>query len=74
MTTLKELRKDRNLSLEAFAVLSGTDIATISRVELGLQVPRPDTIVKLARGLGIGALRMAAILQHPEDVPGEGAA
>lgn len=60
---LRELRKERQLTLEALEVLAGVDIATISRIERGLSEPRPETVVKLARALGISARRMAAMLQ-----------
>jgi transcriptional regulator with XRE-family HTH domain len=59
---LRELRRERQLSLEAVAYLAGVDIATISRIERGLIEPRPTTVVKLARGLGIGVRRMASII------------
>lgn len=67
---LRELRKERGLTLEAVSVLADdVDIATISRIERGLTRPRPDTVVKLARGLGISARRMRRILadgQHED--------
>jgi transcriptional regulator with XRE-family HTH domain len=65
---LRELRKERGLSLEAVSVLAGLDIATLSRIERGIQQPRPDTVVRLARGLGIAARRMQAILEPQESV------
>jgi transcriptional regulator with XRE-family HTH domain len=64
---LRELRGERGLSLEAVSVLTGLDIATISRIERGLQSARPDTVVRLARGLGIAARRMQAILDQPAE-------
>jgi transcriptional regulator with XRE-family HTH domain len=60
---LKELRSRRNLTLEAVAILAGVDIATVSRIERGLVEARPETIVNLARGLGVSAARMKAIVQ-----------
>jgi transcriptional regulator with XRE-family HTH domain len=62
---LRELRRARNLTLEAVSVLADVDMATVSRLERGLVDPRPDTIVKLARGLGISARRMRVILTEP---------
>ena len=59
---LRELRKARGLSLDAVAVLADVDIATVSRIERGLVEPRRATIVKLARGLGVSASRMAKML------------
>jgi transcriptional regulator with XRE-family HTH domain len=59
---LRELRRLRNLTLEAVAVLAGVDAATVSRIERGLVEARPETIVNLARGLGVSAARMKAIV------------
>lgn len=67
MSGLRQLRDDRGLTLEAVSVLAGVDIATISRIERGLVEPRPDTVVKLARGLGVSARRMVAIIEAPAD-------
>lgn len=61
--TLRELRKERQLTLEALGLLAGVDVATISRIERGLVEARPQTIVKLARGLGMSARRMAEIVR-----------
>jgi transcriptional regulator with XRE-family HTH domain len=64
---LKALRRrQRGLSLEALAYLAGVDQATISRIERGLTEPRRDTVVRLARGLGISAKRMAAIVAEAQ--------
>ena len=68
--SLRELRRQRGLSLEALAVLAGMDIASLSRIERGLQRPRPETVVRLAKGLGIAALRMKEILEHVEEPAG----
>jgi transcriptional regulator with XRE-family HTH domain len=62
MGELRALRSERQLTLEAVSVLANVDVATVSRLERGLTVARPDTIVKLARGLGISARRMHSIL------------
>jgi transcriptional regulator with XRE-family HTH domain len=59
---LRTLRQERGLTLEAVTVLGGPDPATVSRVERGLVQPRPETIVRLARALGMSARRMASIL------------
>jgi len=60
---LRELRRERGLTLEAVSVLADVDVATVSRIERGLCEARPATVVKLAKGLGIGARRMAEILK-----------
>jgi transcriptional regulator with XRE-family HTH domain len=67
---LRELRKERGLSLEALSVLSEVDIASLSRIERGRQAPRPETVVRLAKGLGIAARRMQAILEEPSEPVG----
>ena len=59
--TLRELLQVRGLTLEAAAVLAGTDASTISRVMNGRQRPRPVTIVRLARALGVSAKRLQAM-------------
>lgn len=69
---LRELRRERGLTLEAIAFLAGddVDIATISRIERGLVTPRPDTVVKLARALGVSVKRMRAMVSdsQPEGI------
>jgi len=60
--TFRDFRRQRDLTLEAVAVLGRVDPATISRIERGLVEPRPETVVRLARGLGVSARRMAAIV------------
>lgn len=75
-TALQELLHDRGLTLEATAVLGQCETSTISRIVRGQQRPRPQTIVTLARALGISAKRMEAMTSaawaaaHPgEKVP-----
>ena len=53
MTGLRALRQERGLTLEALAFLADVDIASISRIERGLARPRKDTVVRLAKALGI---------------------
>src|SRR4051794_32752027 len=60
--SLRALRAERGLTLEALAILSDVDVATISRIERHLVEARPATVVKLARGLGIAAKRMKQIV------------
>ncbi len=68
--SLLEHRKERRLSLDAVGVMAGVDPATVNRIERGLVTPRPDTIVKLARGLGISASRMKQIIVESTDAAG----
>jgi transcriptional regulator with XRE-family HTH domain len=52
---LKRLRKERNLSQEKLAGLSGLDRSYISILERNLKLPSLYTILALASGLGIKA-------------------
>jgi transcriptional regulator with XRE-family HTH domain len=52
---LKRLRKDRKLSQEELADLSGLDRSYISILERNLKLPSLYTILALASGLGIKA-------------------
>ena len=71
--TLRELLTERGLSLDAAAVLAGVDPSTISRIASGRTRARPETIVRLSRGLGISARRFQGICNaswlaaHPRD-------
>ena len=62
---LRQPRQERGLTLQAVSVLSGITAAEASMLERGLIQPRPETIVKLARALGVGAYRMRHILTTP---------
>ena len=59
MSELREIRKQRGLSLEAVGYLAGVDAATISRIENGQVQPRPETVVTIARALGVSVSRIA---------------
>ncbi|MEC1524805.1 helix-turn-helix transcriptional regulator [Neobacillus niacini] len=53
--TVKRLRKERKLSQEKLADLSGLDRSYISILERNLKLPSLYTILALAAGLGIKA-------------------
>jgi transcriptional regulator with XRE-family HTH domain len=59
---LRELRKQRGLTLEAVGYLADVDPATMSRIERGLVEPRRETVVRLARALGVSVNRMRSLL------------
>jgi transcriptional regulator with XRE-family HTH domain len=59
---LRELRRDRGLTLEAVSVLAGISAMEVSLLERGKVRPRPETIVALAKALRISAYRMRDIL------------
>jgi transcriptional regulator with XRE-family HTH domain len=50
---LREARERRLLTQPELSELSGVMVATISRIENGLQQPRIPTIRKLAKVLGV---------------------
>ena len=53
----------RHLSAEALGLLADVDGSTISLIERGLRDPRPETVVRLARALGVGAKRLQAMIE-----------
>ena len=57
-TELREIRKARGLTLESVAYLAGCDVASVSRIERGLQTPRPDLAVRISRALGVSIGRI----------------
>lgn len=57
-SSLRDLIRDRGLSFDAVAVMSDLDTSAVSRVVNGKRQARPETIVKLARGLGVSAKRI----------------
>jgi transcriptional regulator with XRE-family HTH domain len=67
--SLRELREKRGLTQEAVGLLGGLDVSQVSRLERGLSKPRPTTVVKLARALGIRVSTMQTILANQP--PGE---
>jgi len=69
-----DLLRDRGLTYEAAAVLAQVETSTISRIARGQSKARPQTIVTLARALGISPKRLEAMTDaawaaaHPEKV------
>lgn len=70
---LRTLLEQRGLSQEAAALIGEVDPSTIYRIVEGQVRARAATIVRLARGLGIGARRMQAMCDahyfavHPDE-------
>ena len=65
MRTLRELLDARGLTMDAAAVLGDVDTATISRICSGHAGATPQTVVRLARALGVNARRMAQLCDRP---------
>ena len=56
-TSLRAVRVQRGFTVEALAVLADVHKSTVSRVERGLVEPGPETVVAIARALGVSASR-----------------
>ncbi len=73
MTPLRELVADRDLRMDALGLLARRDKATVSRIVAGKTRAEPETVVAMARALGISARRMQALCDasweaaHPQD-------
>lgn len=66
MSTLREMRQHRGLTLEQLARMVHVSPACLSRWETGLRSPHPDQWPHLARGLDVPAARIgAAVRQGP---------
>jgi transcriptional regulator with XRE-family HTH domain len=70
---LGDLFRGRGLTYEAVAVLGQVETSTISRIARGQSKARPQTIVNLARALGISPKRLEAMTDaawtaaHPDE-------
>jgi transcriptional regulator with XRE-family HTH domain len=62
---LREIRMARGLTLESVAYLAGCDKATVSRIERGLQAPRPEMVVRISRALGVSINRIVVAKPRP---------
>ena len=60
--SLRGLLRQRGLSFDAVSVLAGVDTSVISRLVNGKRQARPETVVKIARALGISARRLQVML------------
>ena len=61
-TALRDFLSKRGLTFDAAAVLAGVETSTISRIVNGQMGARPETIVRLARALGISAKRLEGMV------------
>lgn len=72
-SALGDLLRNRGLTYEAAAVLAQVETSTISRIVRGQSKAKPQTIVTLARALGISAKRLEAMVRaawgaaHPDE-------
>lgn len=56
--TMRQLRRERLLTIRALAAGAGVSTRTVVQVERGGQTPRPGTIRKLAAALGVEPARV----------------
>jgi len=72
-SALGDLLRERGLTYEAAAVLAQIETSTISRIVRGQSRARPQTIVTLARALGISPKRLESMAgaawasAHPDE-------
>ena len=70
---LRDFLASRDITQDAAGVLAGLDGSTISRIMAGQARARPQTVVKLAKALGVNARRMQAMCEahwlaaHPDE-------
>ena len=55
---LRELRRQRGLTVEQVAMLAGVDKSTISRAERGLQKLKPESVVRISKALKVPPSRI----------------
>jgi transcriptional regulator with XRE-family HTH domain len=70
MKSLRELRREKLMSIEQLAELTGVSTKTIVETELGRTQPKLRTIRKLSEALGVGPLEIeefALAIQSPTD-------
>ncbi len=65
---VRELRKDRGLTLEELAAASGVSRAMISKLERGEKNPTLVIAARLAEGLGVSLSRLAGVEERREVV------
>lgn len=58
--TLRQLRCERAITLEALAFRSGITVSALSRIELGRTAPGWDTVRTLATALGVSMVELSA--------------
>ena len=65
--TLRDLLTERGVRMDAAALLAGVSVSTISRICNGRERARAETVIGLAKGLGISARRMQAMCDAAHD-------
>jgi transcriptional regulator with XRE-family HTH domain len=63
--SLREYRRRRGWSLEQLSYIAGIHEGSLSKIERGLEDPRRDTVVRLARAFNVSVARMVAMIPDP---------
>ena len=61
--TLRRIREDRGITLEALAFRSGITVSALSRIELARTAPGWDTVRVIAQALGVGMVELSAAVE-----------
>jgi transcriptional regulator with XRE-family HTH domain len=69
LTRLKQLREEAVLTVHELAEASGVSDDTISKIENGQRVARPNTLRKLARALNVSPQELRRPVKVEEPVP-----
>jgi transcriptional regulator with XRE-family HTH domain len=59
-TTIRQLREDKGLTRTALALRAGLALSTIAHAELARSVPNWTTLRRIAAGLNLSIVRLAA--------------
>jgi transcriptional regulator with XRE-family HTH domain len=65
--TLRQMRQQRAITLEALAFRAGITVSALSRIELARTSPRWDTVRLLARALDVSLVELGAAVEEPRD-------
>jgi transcriptional regulator with XRE-family HTH domain len=63
-STIRRLRRDRDLSQEALAGIAGVHPKHLSEIERANKDPRATTVVRLAEGLGLTPAELYAYAER----------
>jgi len=65
MATLRQLRKQRDLTQEQLAVVADVSSSTVYHIEAGKVRPRPSIVRRLAQALNVQPDEIAVDMQQP---------
>jgi transcriptional regulator with XRE-family HTH domain len=65
---IKTTRRQRKMNQQEMAEAAGITQTAISQLEAGVKQPRPETVVKLAKALGVSVGYLYIMAIGPEDM------